>query len=207
MALQIGTGINVGGGISIVDEVLLPPSWSTTSGSLGIDYTQRSSTFSPNATGATSYSLLSGSIPTGLSLNTSTGAISGTASGVSDYTSTTYNFTLRATNASGTADRAFSIQIYSRYVGYQCKTGGENSTLSDTAPSTYVFNRVDFCSYGTPDGSCGSFSYGGCNSSASNSYNPTPCTSYSISMSNAQWGDPCGGTLKRGYIQMSYGPF
>jgi hypothetical protein len=205
MALEIGTGIIVGGGISIVNQP--PPSWATTSGSLGTDYTQRTSTFSPSATNASSYSLVSGSLPTGLSLNASTGVISGTASGVSDYTSTTYNFTLRASNLSGDSDRAFSIQIYSRYVGYQCQTCNENNNLSDTAPGSYIFNRVDFCSYGTPNGSCGSFTIGTCNSSASNGYNPTPCKSYNVSMDNNRWGDPCGGTPKRGYIQMSYGPF
>ena len=43
-------------------------------------------------------------------LNTSTGVISGTESGAT--TDTTYNFTIRATDAQGqTADRAFSITI------------------------------------------------------------------------------------------------
>lgn len=184
-----------------------PPTWVTASGSIGSDYTQRNSSFTVSATGATSYSVVSGSLPSSQSLNTSTGVISGTATGVSDFTSTTYNFTIRATNSGGTVDRAFSITISSRYVGYRCSTTGEGGNCSDTAPTGYVFNRVDFCSYGTPNGSCGSFTIGGCNSTASNAYNPTPTASYSISMSNGQWGDPCGGTYKRGYVQMSYGPF
>ena len=50
-------------------------------------------------------------MPTGLSLNSSTGAITGTESG-SDTAETTYNFTITATDAeSQTADRAFSITV------------------------------------------------------------------------------------------------
>jgi hypothetical protein len=49
-------------------------------------------------------------LPGGVSLNTSTGAITGTESGATSET--TYSFTIRATDAeSQTADRAFSITI------------------------------------------------------------------------------------------------
>ena len=52
----------------------------------------------------------SGTFPGGLSLNTSTGVISGTESGTTS--DTTFSFTIRATDAQGqTADRAFSITI------------------------------------------------------------------------------------------------
>lgn len=186
------------------------PSWSTASGSIGSNYTQRSSSFSVSASGlfGATYSVVSGSIPAGQSLNASNGVISGTPSGVSDFSSNTFNFSIRATSSTGKySDRAFSITIVSRYVGYRCKTAGEGQSVSDTAPSGMVFNRVDFSSYGTPNGECGSFSYGGCNSVGSNKYNPTPTTSYSVAATNAQWGDPCIGTAKRMYVQMSYGPF
>lgn len=187
---------------------VLPPTWTTASGSLGSDFTQRSSTFTPVASGATSFALVSGSLPTGHSLNTTTGVISGTASGVADYTSSTYNFTLEARNAGGGTQRAFSITIASRYVGYNCSEVGEGGTCSGTAPSPYLYNRKDFSAYGTPNGSCGAYSYGGCNSGASNSWSPSlPTASYSVGMSNGVWGDPCGGIFKRGYVQMSYGPF
>lgn len=186
------------------------PVWSTASGSIGSDYTQRSSSFSVSASSpfGVTYSVVSGSIPTGQSFNTSNGVISGTASGVSDYSSNTFNFTLRATSSTGKfVDRAFSISIASRYVGYRCSTTSEGGAVGDTAPSGMVFNRVDFSSYGTPEGGCGSFSYGGCNAGSSNGYNPTPTTSYYVAANNGTWGDPCGGTFKRMYVQMSYGPF
>jgi hypothetical protein len=48
---------------------------------------------------------------------------------------------------------------------------------------------------------------GSCNSVSSNFYDPTPTSSYSTPANNATWGDPCFGTFKRLYIQMSYGPF
>ena len=91
------------------------PAWSTASGSLGEVYEDFSSSVSATATDAdgdtVSYSIQSGSLPTGLSLNSSTGAITGTPNVNDSYASggVTHNFTLRATANSKTADRAFSI--------------------------------------------------------------------------------------------------
>jgi hypothetical protein len=187
------------------------PVWSTASGSLGSNFTQRSSSFNALASSlfGVTYSLVSGSLPPGQSLNTSTGTISGTPSGVADFSNTTFNFTLRARSNGLTVatDRAFSINIASRYVGFRCSTTSEGGSVGDTAPPGMVFNRVDFSSYGNPDGSCGAFTFGWCNAGSSNGYNPTPTTSYSVAANNGTWGDPCGGTFKRMYVQMSFGPF
>jgi hypothetical protein len=187
----------------------LLPAWTTPSGSLGSQYTQQANSYTVSATNSPTYSVVVGSLPSGLTLNSGSGVISGTAAaGASpNYTTQTYNFTVRATNGGGSVDRAFSILIRSRFEGFQCVTGDEGTVLSMTAPATKVFNRVDFCSYGTPDGSCGAFTIGGCNSGSSNGYNPTPTASFSVSADNGTWGDPCGGTFKRMYIQMSWGPF
>ena len=185
------------------------PSWSTAAGRIATWYTQQASSVSVSASassGSATVSYVSGSYPGSTSLSGST--ISGTPSGVSDYSSSEPSFTLRATSTSGrTTDRTFSILVYSRYVGYQCSTAGEGGTCSDTATGSYVFNRRDFSSYGTPNGGCGGFAYGGCNSGNSNSWNPCPTKSYSVGANNGNWGDPCGGTPKRMYVQMSYGPF
>lgn len=89
------------------------PTWSTAAGSLGSVAQGGSISFTVTATSdsTVSYSKTTGSFPTGASLNSSTGAITGTESG-SDTSETTYNFTLRATDAeSQTADRAFSITV------------------------------------------------------------------------------------------------
>ena len=86
------------------------PAWTTSAGSLGSNAAGSSVSYTVAATNATSFSVASGSLPGGVSLNTSTGAITGTESGATSET--TYSFTIRATDAQGqTADRAFSITI------------------------------------------------------------------------------------------------
>ena len=86
------------------------PAWTTAAGSLGSFDAGSSISVTVAATNATSLAVQSGSLPGGLSLNTSTGVISGTESGAT--AETTYNFKIRATDAeSQTADRAFSITI------------------------------------------------------------------------------------------------
>ena len=86
------------------------PAWTTSAGSLGTVAQGGTINFTVAATNATSFAVQSGALPGGASLNTSTGAITGTESGSTQ--TTTYNFTIRATDAEGqTADRAFSITI------------------------------------------------------------------------------------------------
>ena len=86
------------------------PAWTTAAGSLGSNAAGSSVSYTVAATGATSFSKTSGTFPGGVSLNSSTGVISGTESGATSET--TYSFTIRATDAEGqTADRAFSITI------------------------------------------------------------------------------------------------
>ena len=90
------------------------PTWSTASGTLATvqdDATGTHATVSAtDADGDTvAYSVQSGSIPAGTTLNTSSGTISGDPTDVA--TTTTSNFTLRATANTKTVDRAFSIII------------------------------------------------------------------------------------------------
>jgi large repetitive protein len=89
------------------------PTWTTAAGSLGsvAQGTSFSTTVVATSDSAITYSVQSGALPTGITLNTSTGVISGTESGV-DTGETVYNFTLRATDAeTQTADRAFTITV------------------------------------------------------------------------------------------------
>mgnify|MGYP001247956941 CR=1 FL=1 len=85
------------------------PVWSTAAGSLGNVTVGESASKTVTATDADgdtiAYSKVSGGFPTGMSLNTSTGVISGTVSGGAS----TYNFDMRATAGSKTTDRSFSI--------------------------------------------------------------------------------------------------
>jgi len=88
------------------------PTWNTASGTLGTFSAggSISATISASGDSTLAYSIASGSLAGGASLNTSTGAITGTESGAS--ATTTYTFTARVTDAEGqTADRSFSITI------------------------------------------------------------------------------------------------
>ena len=86
------------------------PAWTTAAGSLGTVSAAGSVNFTVAATNATSFAKTSGSFPGGVSINASTGVISGTESGSS--ATTTYTFTIRATDAQAqTADRQFTITI------------------------------------------------------------------------------------------------
>jgi len=102
------------------------PAFTTASGSLGTVQMGTLYSFSIAATedsaAITSFSITSGSLPAGGSLNSSTGVISGTAPDVE--ASTTYSFTVTATDSENqTVSRNFSItvnyqQIYSLRTGY-----------------------------------------------------------------------------------------
>ena len=88
------------------------PTFSTAVGSLGEVAAGGNTAFAVAATSDSTitYSKVSGSFPGGYSLNTSSGAITGTESGATQET--VYNFTIRATDAeSQTGDRAFSIKV------------------------------------------------------------------------------------------------
>jgi hypothetical protein len=88
------------------------PTWTTSAGTLGTfsSGSAISVTVAATSDSSVSYSVVSGSLPGSLSLNSGSGVISGTESGAT--ADTTYSFTIRATDAeSQTADRAFSITI------------------------------------------------------------------------------------------------
>ena len=61
------------------------------------------------AAAPTTYTVVSGSIPPGLVLNSPSGDLGGITG--TPTTAGVYSFTLRATNAYGTADQAFSITV------------------------------------------------------------------------------------------------
>ena len=121
------------------------PGWVTTAGQIGGSiYKNGSVSVTVSATdpdsGATvTYSVLSGALPTGLSLNSSTGAITGTAPNVGS--DTTYNFTLRATdNAGNTSDRAFSMVILqgapgAPTIGTATRSASQSVQVTFTAPA------------------------------------------------------------------------
>ena len=114
-----GNAVQTGALLTVSDA----PAWQTAAGSLGsFSAGETISTITITATNATSFSLQSGSLPTGLSLNTGSGSATITGTVSSGITSDTlFSFTVRATDAEAqTADRAFTIQI----------TVGANNSMS-----------------------------------------------------------------------------
>ena len=93
------------------------PTWTTSAGSIGSaagDFSGTVATVAATSDSAITYSettsVLTNASQANCALNSSTGAITTTDFGGSSTTATTYNFTLRATDAEGqTADRAFSL--------------------------------------------------------------------------------------------------
>ena len=111
---------NDGGAVrssSAILNVSLAPVWSTGAGSLGTIAAGATQSFTllaydDDSSAVTSYSLQSGSLPGGFTLDgdSSIGTISGTETGSS--ATTTYSFTIRATDNEGqTTDRAFTITV------------------------------------------------------------------------------------------------
>lgn len=91
--------------------------------------------------------------------------------------------------------------------GFVCGTANEGGSLTLTAPAGLVFSSVDFASYGSPVGSCGSFAISGCH--AANSLSVVQGMvigqhSVTIPVNNAVFGDPCAGVGKRLYVQATY---
>jgi hypothetical protein len=127
--------INISGLFANLDNQInvdLTPAWSTASGSLGTFLKQSSVSVSVLATDADSdaitYSVASGTLPTGLSLNSSTGAITGTAPNVASDTTNT--FTLRATANGVSVDREFSITTSLSFTARVLVVGGGSSGTS-----------------------------------------------------------------------------
>jgi hypothetical protein len=106
-----GLAVRTGSALLTVSDL---PAWTTSAGSLGSFAAGASfGTINLTATDSTSMSKTSGTFPGGMTLNSGgsgTSTLTGTESGAT--AETTYNFTIRATDAQGqTADRAFSITI------------------------------------------------------------------------------------------------
>jgi len=146
------------------------PVWSTGSGSLGTYYdTQRSgisislSASDPDG-GSVTYSVASGSLPSGLLLNGSTGEITGNANAVGS--DTTSSFTIRATgDNSQSEDRSFTITIkapvvttFTAQVGtYSAQTWSK--PLGITQFSAYLWGAAGGCGANAPNSISGAGGY------------------------------------------------
>lgn len=138
-------------------QVSAMPTWTTAAGTLGTADALSSVSYTVGATGdgSITYSVYNSSLPSGLTLNSSTGTISGTTP--SPLTTTTYNFTIRATDAQfQDTDRAFSVTVLPPVPAGQ---------IAYTTPGTYSFvvpDRVNtICAVLVGPGSTGGTGYGG----------------------------------------------
>jgi len=87
-----------------------------------------------------------------------------------------------------------------------CGAANENRALSIACPAGRTITSVDFASYGTPTGSCGALVEGACKATNSAPLLSNAClgkASCTVSASNAAFGDPCPGTLKRLVAQVT----
>ena len=108
---------NAGRSTSNIITASTAPSWTTAAGTLGTiagDFSGTVATVAGTSDSAVTYSettsVLTNASQANCALNSSTGAITTTDFGGSSTTPTTYNFTLRVTDAEGqTADRNFSL--------------------------------------------------------------------------------------------------
>ncbi len=80
-----------------------------------------------------------------------------------------------------------------------CATAAEQSSATVSCPSGQTISSIVFASFGTPAGTCGSFSDGSCNASQSTSIVQAACVGQSSCTVGANIGvfdDPCPGTQK-----------
>jgi hypothetical protein len=210
------------------------PSWSTSAGSLATIYDAARGTYgtitvqatdSETGGGISSYSVVSGAIPTGMTSSTSGDAnalttynITGTPSAVG--TDTTYSFTIRATdNAGNTADRAFSITV--KAPTYTSYTSGSGTWTAPTGVQTVwamvqagggggggsgvnggggggAGGMVEHTSYPVSPGSGYSYSVGGGGSNGGTGSNGSNTTFAAMTANGGGGGGPPGGAGQTG---------
>ena len=129
-------------------QLLASPTWTTNSGSLGSIGDRTNASLNVVATdpdgGSITYSETTSNVlgGAGLTLNTSTGAITGTPNDVSSG-GTTINFTIRATDNEGaTTDRSFAITITYQLDGTSGRPFTKVEEADDFAAGTYYLETA-----------------------------------------------------------------
>jgi hypothetical protein len=154
------------------------PVFVNASGQLSIVYSDGSQTFSGSTlnAGATdaegnaiTHTIISGALPTGLTLASSTGYITGTVTGPPSLGN--YPFVVRAATTEGTVERQFSLQVAAN--PYVAATGGTETNISGYKVHTFT--------------SGGNFVV------TNGGTSPTNTVEYMIVAGGAAGGDDCGG--------------
>jgi hypothetical protein len=89
-----------------------------------------------------------------------------------------------------------------------CAAVAENANATLSCPTGQVISSIDFASYGSPVGACGSFAKSGCSAATSSQVVSNAClgkASCVVPAVNATFGDPCSGTIKRLDVQATCG--
>jgi hypothetical protein len=178
----------------------LSPTWVTASGNLST-FTRNvsySATISATDAHTITYSVSSGSLPTGLNLNSTTGVISGTPSdGVAQ------TFTIRATNAGGqSADRSFTIPN----VGPSWTTTSPVSTFTRNSPYSFTLVGADDSGNNpTYSIASGSLPTGLSLNSSTGVISGTPSSSTAVTFT-ARVTDVNGSTADRSFTMPNSGP-
>jgi hypothetical protein len=97
-------------------------------------------------------------------------------------------------------------QLYLPSAGILCGAANQDGTMTLACPSGQTIATVSFASYGTPSGSCGAFTAGTCNASTSMSAVSSACigkSTCSVGANQSTFGDPCTGTTKHLYAQVT----
>jgi hypothetical protein len=134
--------------------------FNTASGSLGtLSDTQRSdpagNLSSAGATasfGTLSYSVQSGSLPSGVTINSSTGAFEGTANAVASETVSSFTIRATITETGTTSDRAFTITVQAPTITFDTASGSLGTLTGSAqraAPNTYLSAVTATTSSGT----------------------------------------------------------
>ena len=170
---------------SISSNVNQAPTWSTSSGTLATIYNSGRTNYSTSVSASDTesntltYSLVSGTLPPSMTLNTSTGVISGTTTSVG--TDTTYSFVLGVSDGTNSVvTRSFNIIVKAPFT----ETLSGSGTF--TAPSTTAIT-VEMLG-GGGGGAAGYESWaggGGGGGYLLATYNVTGGTSYSYSVGSA----------------------
>lgn len=116
LSIRVTNGSGLAATLDNAVDAGVGPVWVTTSpiATGGPTVSVTLSATDADAGSSVSYSITSGSLPSGCSLNSSTGAITGTTA----YGIVSGTFTVRATdNAGNTADRTFTMTVTSNYFG------------------------------------------------------------------------------------------
>ncbi len=124
-------------------------------------------------------------------------------------TNTTYQFRLHAFSDPGYSVPGMLTSSITMPGGFLTifGTANEGQSLTLTTTNGKAFTSTVFASYGTPTGTNGNYTIGGChavNSASIVSGLSLGRNSFTVSADNAVFGDPCSGTPKRLYITMLY---